>query len=399
MSQSVQPSQAINLILHPGYPKCGSSAIQSCLYANAKSLQKQGFYLPDAHFNFSFMPFRFQLGKIRQAIQQTKAVLMGEKQPSSLFQVPIGYLEKVIDQQAYSTFEQHLQTVIAAARRTDCHTILLSAENLAGAVGRVYGLHQVIAGCFESVHIIFYFRRQDDWMLSSWQQWLYKKGWNLDQTIQHWLEVGLPNYAAILDCFEKTYHHPRIEAVPLHKKAFHTGDLLIDFCQRAGINSRDFDFSQVYTNRSLNPFLCQAIAVTSPKANDLNSNRLRNLLDDYLVNDSVTYTNRRSFLGPQQRSQIMEHFRRENQQLLATYCPTLTYEDFAAIVSSPPPSPTAISGNDQQQIDDLDLIQTELIMALLQRQQKHLNVTYAALAIASISLLLWVMQAIFALRG
>lgn len=391
--------QDIKLILHPGYPKCGSSAIQSLLYGNARLLRQQGIYLPNYQLDFSFMPLAYQVGRLKQTGHRAKAWIAGHNN-NPLFQVPISYLEGVIDHQAYVPLERKLKAIVAAARQTHCHTLLLSAENLAGTIDRVERLHQVLAQCFASVHIIFYFRRQDDWMLSSWQQWLYKQGWHLETAIQHWLENDLPNYASLIKLFETTYHNLLIEAVPLHKRALQAGDLLSDFCTRAGIDTSQFDFSQVYNNQSLNPFLCQAIAtINAHQPQDFHDNSFRNLLDQRLNANSPVFVNCRDFLSWQRRSHILQRFESENRYLLDRFCPSLTYEDFTYLPTTPPAAGAVAVGYDDSEISDLAIIQTDLIRVLLQHQRRQSQLIYGALALASLSLLLWVGQVIRHLMG
>jgi hypothetical protein len=251
----------------------------------------------------------------------------------------------------------------------------------------------VLASCFSNVHIIFYFRRQDDWLMSSWQQWYYKQGSNLETTVQTCLEAGIPNYAEMINLLDKTYQHANIEAVPLHPRVLRAGNLGLDFCDRSSIDTQNFDFSHVYRNQSLNPYLCEALAAITSPATNPHDNSLRDLFDKLGTTESFIYTNRKEYFNFQQRSQVMETFKEENRQLLNRFCPQLPYEDFAPVnsptLASTELAPTVSSLGTSR---DLEIIQTEVIITLLRHQQKLARLIYALLILVSITLLWLIIQ-------
>jgi hypothetical protein len=130
------------LIVHIGANKTGSSAIQRFLSANNLALRAEGIIIPDNEFRIvdkiqGFHVFGFQ--------KLLKSPLEGRKQ-----------LEDAID-----------AVDVAYPRAT---AILLSAENLA-ANPAAPSLFENLVKRYDT-KVIIYIRRQDEYILSSWQHLL-----------------------------------------------------------------------------------------------------------------------------------------------------------------------------------------------------------------------------------
>ncbi len=93
----------MDLILHPGHGKCGSSSVQKFLYDNRAVLQDAGVAVPDR-----FLHFRFE-----------KNCDFSVQQPA------VSYLSKLANQGKSSLLEKRLETAIENAEQSGITLLLL----------------------------------------------------------------------------------------------------------------------------------------------------------------------------------------------------------------------------------------------------------------------------------
>ena len=134
----------ITLYLHVGAGKTASSAIQKFLHVNATTLEASGIYVPDNSVN----------GQLRGRGQH------------------VMYCGSLLQNRA--TAGERLKEDLAriVAKKPDCKSIVLSAENLSNPSG-FPTIFEEISEIYD-IRIIFYIRRQDDYLISAWQQWYCK---------------------------------------------------------------------------------------------------------------------------------------------------------------------------------------------------------------------------------
>ena len=144
----------MKLIIHAGYPKCGSSSIQAVLHGHKTDLYQLG------------------IGIV------SSVDLTGSAENANVLTGPSSALEQLYAGSitAEDVFARLLAT-LAFFRARKIDTAILSAENLAGgAERRVAGLIDVLSGlkgeC--AIYPIFYIRRQDELIESNWKQWAGK---------------------------------------------------------------------------------------------------------------------------------------------------------------------------------------------------------------------------------
>ena len=130
----------MDLILHPGHGKCGSSSVQKFLYDNRAVLQDGGVAVPDR-----FLHFRFE-----------------KNCDFSVQQPVVSYLADLADQGKYSLLEKRLEKAIENAERSNIHTFIISAENLSSRPTRF--LHDIFSKYFNVKKVLYYIRRQDEYL-------------------------------------------------------------------------------------------------------------------------------------------------------------------------------------------------------------------------------------------
>lgn len=213
------------LIVHVGANKTGSSAIQRFLSLNRDLLREHGVVVPDQD--------------LAQGDQVTGFhVFAFEK----LFRDPGGrrQLEAAMD--------------AIASSQPEAKAIVLSAENLI-ANPAAPGLFAGLVEAFD-VQVVLYVRRQDEYILSSWQQWYSK----VSGDFWAWAigAVGsLGDWRAYLERWEAVVPRERITVRVFERAKLDGGDAIVDFYNRLGVEA-PFD-SLRYPQAMVNPSFSDAV--------------------------------------------------------------------------------------------------------------------------------------------
>jgi hypothetical protein len=224
------------LTIHIGAIKTGSSAIQMFLNRNNGVLRREGIIVPDEDMKLAkpvtgdhvFFFDRFQ------AKDPTAAEGEVMERLSELFNV-------------------------AGTRQ-----VVLSAENLAEASG-------VCAAWFESAatrydtEVVVYLRRQDDLLVSAWQQWYAKVRDDVWDDFWSWLItcVGtLGDWRAVLEHWERVVGRERMRVRLYEPRHMIEADAVADFRQFLVTDAADL----VNVDQKINPSFTEAIVDLIPGA-------------------------------------------------------------------------------------------------------------------------------------
>lgn len=293
----------MDLILHPGHGKCGSTTIQQFLYDNRAALEEKGCAVPDRLFRFRFE----------------------RNCDFSVAQPAVRYLADINKKGNFSQLKKRLEKSIENARKTDIHTFILSAENLSGF--HTGPLHEIFSEYFDVKKVLYYIRRQDDFMLSAWQQWGHKSGRSFAEYCSDQMKKGQPQYTKNSEMLASHYGKDVLEVVPFIRRAFHNGDLISDFLARTGLDAmiHPRPVSNV-ENKSLNPLVCEYLAqfpkiYTSSHDNHPKANLKQNELSEPWLFDP-----RKDYLTESQRRLILSHFEADNRNLHSEYFPQIAYD-------------------------------------------------------------------------
>jgi hypothetical protein len=169
----------LRLILHVGHPKCGSTTVQSLLWNNRDWLAERGMALLGADFR-----------------------LPGED-PS--WDWPLWYVNQPLE--GARTLADQLVAGLPRWTAMGVDTLVLSAENLSDPVK--LGQLEPAFRHFET-SAIYYIRRQDEFLVSSWRQWAMKRGISLHQHILRRVAEGNPAYRATLDYLATLLGHANV---------------------------------------------------------------------------------------------------------------------------------------------------------------------------------------------
>lgn len=343
----------IELVMHPGHGKCGSTSIQVDVYKRREQLEERGVYLPDANFRCSFEP----------------NILPEQSYPGQFY--PIWYLEDLLwGRLPVSHLERRLDESLGHAAGHGCERLLISAENLSNIeCAYTLDVHRVIASRFDRSRIFYYIRRQDDWILSSWQQWHHKVGTSLRAWVDQCLEKHIPGFLATADQLEDVYGEGSLSIIPLHHSAFAGGDLLSDFYRRAGLDLTD-ESREPISNQAVNPYLCEILArIPSVFEAKYHDTQIADLLERHVSSSELLYRRHRDFMDEAMRIRILKHFERENRELHRRYFEDLDFDD----IYGPPPAAREEQRTAQEfdAVKEVLAIQMELVLHLLKSKEAH----------------------------
>ncbi len=264
------------LTVHIGANKTGSSAIQRFLSMNSLALRAEGIIIPDNEF------------RVADKIQGYHVFGFGELLKSPL--------------EGRKRLEDAIDAVDVAYPRATA--ILLSAENLA-ANPAAPSLFENLVKRYDT-KVIVYIRRQDEYILSSWQQWYSK----ISADFWAWVSsvVGiLGNWRAYLENWETVIPRDKITVRIFERSRLEGGDVIADFYSMLGISKPLSALS--YPEGTVNPSFSDAI-MDLVKGNEL---IFRNVHDNDFYDFVVKMTGnkymkiaRQSSISILQRQSIIE---------------------------------------------------------------------------------------------
>lgn len=326
------------LYLHIGHSKVASTSIQDFLEANHKALRDGGYLVADLEFGFP-----------------TQGGFAAN---------PVGELERLKDLGPAGLLEitERLQGLHARlkARGSRFDKAVISAENLCNP-----GFAELFAPSLQlfDARLVYYMRRQDEWLVSAWKQWGIKEGKSLDEFCIEGTATRYPAFTVCLQRWESLVSSVHLK--PLHKSALFEGSITKDFARaialrpdglvHPGIRNASFDASVLEVLRHC-PQLFQ----------HRDDDRIFRFLESFLSKEIEPM---RALLAPATRSALHDYFEEENRELHRRFFPEA---DFDAVFGSgkedaegPAPSTTELMMRFlglqlrgimdlQQRVDDLE---------------------------------------------
>lgn len=200
------------LIIHIGYGKTGTSAIQSFLTQNRRTLSKYNVYYPD-------------LGRDRTHAHHEFATAARPIKDT-------GY------DSGLTSFEFIRKLALELENRAE-EIIVLSSEIFSGEI--VFSNLQPLKKLFHHIKIVAYVRRQDQLIMSSYQQWVKDGTYHIDFSdvpyLPYFFSTGLLNWSRFIKNIGIVLVRP-YERVQLFK-----GDVISDFLYHVlGLDPTDTAF-------------------------------------------------------------------------------------------------------------------------------------------------------------
>lgn len=320
------------LIVHIGANKTGSSAIQRFLSMNSLVLREEGVVVPNNDFHVSDKVQGYHVFGFQELLQNP---LEGRRR-----------LEYAIDS--------------VAAACPEARTILLSAENLA-ANPAAPSLFEDLIKEFDT-RIVMYIRRQDEYILSSWQQWNSK----ISKDFWAWAisEVGKRgNWHAYLKNWENVVTKDRISVRVFERSRLENADVVEDFYNMLDL-VRPMSTLRRQQN-TVNPSFSDAITdlvkgnelvFQSTHDNDFYNFVMKTTGDKYLK------SSRESSISFLQRQAIIAKYQKQNDRVRDKYFPHLEGELF---------SPPKASDYDYLSDDEMNQKKFEFLTTILYKLYKE----------------------------
>lgn len=313
------------VIVHIGANKTGSSAIQKFLSLNCEALRKQGLVIPSQDFTLSNEVSGFHVFAFEE-----------------LFRAPRG--------------RQQLEAAmnVIADSQVGAKAIVLSAENLAANPAGP----ALFAGLVEKfdVQIVLYVRRQDEYILSSWQQWYSK----VSADFWAWA-IGvagtLGDWRTYLERWEAVVPRAQITVRVFERARLDGGDAVLDFYNRLGLDA-PFE-SMRYPQDKVNPSFSDAV-MDLVKGNKLifksaHDNDFYNFVLE-MTGDRYVRNSRQSPITFAQRLAILRKYADSNRWVQETYFAGRS----AGLFSSPLESDFDHASPETMQVEKMELLATLL---------------------------------------
>lgn len=291
------------LYIHIGAGKCGSTAIQQFLRRNAAKLVESGILIPSANLSFEGNIFGNQIWVFENLLKRK-----------------LGEARNVV-QKRLKALKDHMD-------KSGFHTMVISAENLSNPVG----FEKLFSGCNElfEVKIVFYIRRQDDYLLSAWQQWGLKISESFDSWLSNdtwWLSNGTwfpkkclwGNWHECLLPWEKMFGCENVVLKRYAPDKLIDGDVVKDFCVSCGFFTNEIFVDKPAANRSFNDIVTRLAYDANDLFTGIHDNRLYEMFRRF--GGPSVYKNRKgsSLLTLEKRMKILKTFESGNARLKKDY--------------------------------------------------------------------------------
>lgn len=221
------------LYIHIGTPKTGSSAIQSFLWQNKETLEKNGYCYPDLSFRYDFVS-KHRNGYFLRAED------LGNKG---------------------SGFEEGMEIIRLSFEKYS--NVILSDEGIWYEGTKWHKkLLKIMQKRGYQVKLIVYLRRQDEYLISRWNQYVKtaaSKYKDIEKDLNEWetfLQKGLKdftmNYGDNLKRLEEIYERKNICVRRYDRKYFPDNSICSDFLQSIGLRrTEEYTETQMLVNPSL----------------------------------------------------------------------------------------------------------------------------------------------------
>lgn len=281
----------IKLVIHIGAGKTGSSAIQESLAQNKEQLLNSGVLVPG---------YKLDL----------ESECKGEQ---------IWFFQNGINDVEFNdAVRRRLGRLHKHMREENLHTLILSAENLINPEN-FQRLFIGIESDFD-ISIICYIRRQDDYMISAWQQWYLKAYDSFDDYVNEM--AHRVDWHSSLKPWKDAFGANSIKVRLYEKTRLINGNVVDDFLTTCDLNIDNWKPIEKRVNQSIDE---KFNAISNKYRAELFSNMHDNLFYQFLF-DSFGEKAFKSYKGSSeltlsQRKNLLVRFKESDDAMIRDYFP------------------------------------------------------------------------------
>lgn len=282
----------MKVVLHIGGSKCGSSAVQASLRQNVETLATKGVAVPDPSLGFS-------------------AEITGEQ---------IWLFENAATHGEEHKIASLLKETVEAAQSKGQDTLIASAENICNHPSLAAPLADALNGF--DVKVVLYVRRQDDFLISGWQQWHLKQFDSLSSFLAD--RVGrVANWYEMVCPWADAFGDDRIDVRPFVRDRLKDGDVVADFYDRIGVDPSGLKPLERVANPSFDEALGRIAHRVRDVFDDQHDNRFYEVMVRLLGPAALKSGSASSLLDFETRARILARYKDDNDALKARFLPEL----------------------------------------------------------------------------
>ena len=323
------------LVLHIGGAKCGSSAIQAFLRQNASALAARGIAIPGEALDFNSVVSGQQIWAFEEAATDGDPIALGAR----------------------------LTRLFEDAEARGCHRLVLSAENicnhpdLAPVVMRARGNRPA--------KVVFYVRRQDDFLISGWQQWHLKTFSSVESYLADRVgRVGC--WYSMIAPWADLLGDENIVVRPFVRAQLKDQDVVSDFCAAVGIDDEGLDLQKKNANPSFDEALARLAHRVRDVFDDQHDNRFYEVMVRLLGKEALKTRSASALLDLETRNRICARYAEENDALRDRFLPDLG----SAPLFRPPSEANVLQMTEAAKMSEEMAMLTRAVYALAQKLDK-----------------------------
>lgn len=303
----------MRFILHIGQSKTGTSSLQKFLSSNRENLTKQGILYPDIY--LANMPVNLI-------------------EHNSIADSTAGF-RRYPGLSAEEYFDQFRQQ----AKKSECHTILLSGENFFGGLPQIWDLPEdsdyyeiyenklkKLKSCLgqDPCDVIVYLRRQDQWLDSVIAHAIRYEGLSKNlqyQSDEQMVDLLMPrlDYSALLEIWENIIAPNKLQVIPYEKEEIVDGNIISDFIKRTALNEDLGQTSNQFPeeHESLSCEFIELKKKLNPKIKSKTEQRAINIILTKL--NEETGSNAKYRMKPDLKKEVLAKMKESNKNLTNKY--------------------------------------------------------------------------------
>lgn len=279
------------LYVHIGGAKCGSSSIQYFLESNKAELRKQGFIVPSVHMTTQGECNGAQLEYFQRCF---------ETRADSFTESKAGLKENLTG----------LRDEYIVENDGNLPKIIVSAENLS-CWHRYNELFDDLEDDFE-IKIIMYIRRQDEYLISYWQQWSLK----VEEDFWAWMlkslgEIG--DWSHTLEPWIEMFGSENIIVRRFARKYFVDGDLIKDFSMVVGVDSANMT-TKFTRNASFNDGVVAIASSVKDVFDGAHDNRFYQMIGEW-GGEEVLKKHMSQLMSYEQKVALLKYYKKSNEKI------------------------------------------------------------------------------------